>query len=95
MVALSEFETQSLEDWEAEAQEAQKKQMGELQKYRELIHRTFEQTESGQELLTQWTEVMIMTPSIHANSTQFEAGIMEGKKQFVRDIITMIKSVEA
>lgn len=90
----NQFETQSLEDWENEASEAQAETMLKVQKDRELIHRVFEQTEAGQELLTKWTKDLIMTPSVHAQSTQFEAGLAEGGKQLIRNIIIAIKSVE-
>ena len=71
----NQFETQSLDDWESEAQEAQATAAIKINKDRELIHRVFEQSDAGRELLTKWTHDLIMTPSVHANSTQFEAGL--------------------
>lgn len=60
-----------------------------------LIHKTFAQNESGQELLEFWRESLIMSPSITPNSTQFQAGIEEGKKEIIRNILLTIKKVEA
>jgi len=88
------FETQSLDDWENEAKEAQTTAMLKIQKDRELIHLVFEQSDAGQELLAKWTKDLVMTPSVHANSTQFEAGLAEGGKQLIRNIIIAIQSVE-
>lgn len=59
-----------------------------------LIHKTFRQTESGRELWEVWKEVLIMTPTVTPHSTQFQAGIEEGKKEFIRKIHLTIKNVE-
>lgn len=60
-----------------------------------LIHQTFAQTESGKELLKVWKESLIMNPSVTPSSTQFQAGIEEGKKEVLRNILLTIKKVEA
>lgn len=59
-----------------------------------LIHKTFQQNESGRELLETWKQALIMTPTVTPNSTQFQAGIEEGKKEFIRKICLTIKNVE-
>ena len=59
-----------------------------------LIHRTFQQSESGRELLDMWKESLIMNPTVTPNSTQFDAGIEEGKKTFIRNILITIQQVE-
>lgn len=73
--------------------EAQKKEM--WNKLDQLIHRVFEQTPAGKELLALWKEALIMQPTVTANSTQFQAGIAEGNKEFIRNIYLTIASVEA
>lgn len=65
------------------------------QKLDYLIHKTFAQTESGKELLELWKESLMFFPSVTPNSTQFQAGIEEGKKEVLRNILLTIKKVEA
>lgn len=60
----------------------------------QLIHAVFEQNPQGKELLETWREALIMTPTVTANSTQFQAGIEEGKKEMIRNICLTIKMVE-
>ncbi len=59
-----------------------------------LIHQVFEQNPKGKELLALWKDTLISVPTVTANITQFGAGIAEGKKSVVREIILAIKSVE-
>lgn len=63
-------------------------------KHNELIHRVFEQNPQGKELLAAWKETLIFVPTVTANSTQFDAGIAEGKKSVVREILLAINLVE-
>lgn len=60
-----------------------------------LFHKVFVQNDDGKELLEHFKEAIMMTPAVTANATQFQAGIEEGKKEFVRQIILTIKRVEA
>ncbi len=60
----------------------------------QLIHRVFEQHGPGKELLEIWKETLIMSPTVTDHSTQFQAGIAEGKKEFIRNIYLTIKSIE-
>jgi len=64
-------------------------------KLENLIHQVFSQNEQGKELLDIWKEALIMTPTVTANSTQFQAGIAEGRKEFIRGIYLTIKKVES
>lgn len=73
--------------------EAQKKEM--WNKLDQLIHRVFEQNPAGKELLEIWKEALIMQPTVTPNSTQFQAGIAEGNKEFIRNIYLTIASVES
>jgi len=59
-----------------------------------LIHRVFVQNETGAELLAKWKDQLIMIPSVQPHYTQFEAGIAEGAKMFIRNIILQSESVE-
>tara|TARA_R110002096_G_scaffold321591_1_gene515770 strand:+ start:202 stop:474 length:273 start_codon:yes stop_codon:yes gene_type:complete len=63
-------------------------------KHNNLIHQVFEQNPQGRELLAAWKETLIFVPTVTPNSTQFEAGIAEGKKTVVREILLAINSVE-
>ncbi len=60
----------------------------------QLIHQVFEQTPQGKELINIWREALIMTPTVTPNSTQFQVGIAEGEKSFIRRICLTIKNVE-
>ncbi len=59
-----------------------------------LVHKVFCQNPDGRELLTQWKHSMVMLPTVEPNSTQFEAGINEGIKKFVRNLIVQIETIE-
>jgi hypothetical protein len=59
-----------------------------------LHHKIFKQSEDGAKLLAKWKDDLLMVQSIHPHSTQFEAGLMEGMKVFVRNIIILVESVE-
>lgn len=63
-------------------------------KSNELIHQVFKQNPKGKKLLKLWEQSLIMVPTVTPNSTQFEAGIAEGKKTVVREILLAINSVE-
>jgi len=59
-----------------------------------LIHRVFKQNKAGAELLAIWQKTLIMTPTVTAHSTQFQVGIAEGNKEFIRKIYLTINNVE-
>lgn len=73
-------------------------QTGEFKKQAEeaniLLHKVFVQNKDGAELLEKWKNDLIMIPTILPESTQFGAGLTEGGKMFVRNLITQIQSVE-
>lgn len=58
-----------------------------------LIHKVFSQDEEGKELLEHWTRALIMSPTVIPGADQFLAGINEGKKEFIRNIILTIERV--
>lgn len=59
-----------------------------------LLHRVFKQSEVGAELLAKWKDDLLMIPSVMPHYTAMEAGLMEGPKMFIRNIIIQIESVE-
>ena len=63
-------------------------------KIEQLVHQVFEQNPQGKELLDIWKEALIMNPTVTPNSTQFQAGIAEGEKSFIRGIYLTIKKIE-
>jgi hypothetical protein len=71
---------------------AQQKQMWD--EAEQLIHKVFKQSPNGKKLLATWQKALIMTPTVTPNSTQFQAGIAEGEKSFIRGILLTIDNVE-
>lgn len=59
-----------------------------------LIHKVFQQTEEGRELLEIWTDEALMRPTAEAGIDMVSVGLNEGRKQFIRNIIMTIKKVE-
>lgn len=59
-----------------------------------LIHRTFAQNQSGAELLSLWSNTLMMIPTAQGNMDSIQIGINEGIKQFIRNIILTVKKVE-
>lgn len=59
-----------------------------------LLHRVFKQSAEGAELLAKWKDDLLMIPSVMPHYTAMEAGLMEGPKMFIRNIIIQIESVE-
>lgn len=45
----------------------------------------------GKALLDHWIKQTVMQPIVHARATQFEAGIREGRADFVRGILAQIE----
>ena len=65
-----------------------------MDKTAQLYHRVFVQNEDGAECLALWRDSLIMTPTMDGQSTQFAAGLNEGEKRFVRNLINQCQSVE-
>lgn len=65
-----------------------------LNKMSYLLHQVFVQNTQGKELMETWRNVLINTPSFDGNSSQFEAGLNEGEKRFVRNILLLLQQVE-
>ena len=59
-----------------------------------LLHKVFKQSEEGAELLAKWKDDLLMIPSVMPHYTAMEAGLMEGAKMFIRNIIIQVESVE-
>ena len=59
-----------------------------------LIHQTFEQSDSGRELLQLWTkDSLILTPSAIPGDTLLEIGIKQGMQDFIRKLIITVEKV--
>ena len=78
----------------SEALKAQKDSEAKARKLDYLIHRTFEQNESGKDLLEIWKESLLMQPSATGGMDMVDIGIREGQKRFIRGIILTIRRVE-
>lgn len=85
--SVDAFLDDGLKQQEAFSQAVEKNQI--------LIHKVFVQNEDGVELLKKFTEDLVMIPSVTPMATQFEAGMNEGYKEFVRHLIRQIAIVEA
>jgi hypothetical protein len=89
-----ELPENSLEAFFDEGLEQQELYNQMVEKQANRLHRLFVQNEEGKALLQEWKNSLIMVPTVSANSTQFEAGINEGVKLFIRNIINQVESVE-
>lgn len=59
-----------------------------------LIHQVFAQNEQGKVLLELWGETLIMMPTVEPGEDLIQAGINEGTKRFIRNILITIQKVE-
>ena len=66
-----------------------------MEKNNILLHQVFVQNDKGAELLAKWRDSLIMTPTLDQDSTVLAAGLNEGEKRFIRNLITSIQSVES
>lgn len=64
-----------------------------FEKLDKLIYRTFEQNESGKELLEYWTEHLLMA-GIDQTDNQLTIGMKEGTKLFIRNIIRTVRKIK-
>lgn len=77
-----------------EQPEYSKEDNASFEKRDNLIHRVFAETEAGQELLKLYVESMLNTPADNEGTDLFSLGKEEGRKTFMRNIITTIRKVE-
>lgn len=59
-----------------------------------LVHKVFEQSEEGKELLAIWHDSLILVPTADDGMDSVAIGIREGMKRFIRGIILTIRRVE-
>jgi len=78
----------------AETLRQQKDGEAESERLDYLIHKVFEQTPEGKELIGKWKEALIMTPTVESGIDMAESGIREGQKRFIRGIILTVNRVE-
>ncbi len=69
-------------------------QNAQFEKLDNLVHKVFQQSDAGRELLDIWSQALKMTPTAQPGYDQLMIGIEEGKKQFIRSLITTIRKVE-
>ena len=58
------------------------------------IHRVFVQNEDGAKVLQDMVAMTLLRPTVMPQSTQFEAGINEGRCDLVREILQNIEIAE-
>lgn len=59
-----------------------------------LIHKVFQQSEEGRELVAIWKESLIMQATAEGGMDLLEVGIREGQKRFIKSIILTVRKVE-
>lgn len=57
-------------------------------------HRAFVQNEAGKSVLDNWVRMYCMTPITGSDSTLFQCGVAEGKRQMVKEILDHIGFIE-
>lgn len=77
-----------------EAMKESLKKQGQAERLDYLIHKVFEQSEEGRELINIWRESLILTATADDGMDAVAIGIREGMKRFIRGIILTIRRVE-
>lgn len=77
-----------------EADKLSKENQAKGEKIDYLVHKVFEQTEEGKELLDIWREALMMTLTADTGMDNISIGIAEGYKRFIRNIILTVRKVE-
>lgn len=72
-----------------------KQQYQQIDELHKRIHRVFVQTQDGKELLDMWKDHVLMSPVHLLGSDPYQLGLAEGRKEFIRELITSIKQAEA
>jgi len=78
----------------AEALRQQKDNESESNRLDYLIHKVFEQTPEGKELIGKWRDALIMSPTVMIGEDSKADGLREGYKAFIRGIILTVNRVE-
>lgn len=66
-----------------------------FEKIDHLIHKVFSESVAGSELLEIWTESLKFNPTAQPGYDLLVIGMEEGKKQFIRNLLTTIKKVQS
>jgi hypothetical protein len=82
-----------LDDWDNQATESQREFAENSLRQSSLVYQVFS-TAAGQELIAEWKELLINSPSAHAGADMLTIGINEGNKAFMRSIIQAVKTHE-
>ncbi|MCP4090275.1 MAG: hypothetical protein GY746_10835 [Gammaproteobacteria bacterium] len=59
-----------------------------------LMHRIFQQTDAGRDLLEEFKDSLMKVPADNKGPDPFYLGMEEGRKQFIRNIILTIEQIE-
>ena len=62
--------------------------------YQKLLHRVFFETQDGQKLLEQWKHIALVTEGHLMGKDAYDLGRMEGRKEFIRDIMNQSQQAE-
>ena len=58
-----------------------------------LIHKIFQQSKDGKELIEIWKQSLMMVSTAEAGMDNIEIGIREGQKRFIKGILLTVKRV--
>lgn len=62
--------------------------------YQKLLHQVFIESEHGAKLLDIWLDAALMTEGHFNGKESYDLGRMEGRKEFVREILLQSKQAE-
>ena len=79
-----------LDEVKKRAQDQANQKLAEHTKKASAYHRAFVQNEAGKEVLANWVRQYCMTPLNGSSVTLFDAGVAEGKRQIVKEILDHI-----
>lgn len=72
-----------------------KQRFQQVNEFNKKVHKLFAQTDEGQDVLEAWSDFALTTPS-HVNGADlYSIGVVEGRKEFIREIINAIRMAEA
>lgn len=92
---------EEVDGWEAmdldgdRIKETQATQIKQARSIASRYHRVFAQNEDGKQVLQDMIQKTILRATVQPNSTQFEAGIREGRADMVRQILQNIEIAES
>ena len=85
--------THLLDEWDNDAEKSQKDFAEKALRQSSLVFQVFS-TAAGQELLGEWIEILINSPSAYSGADMITIGMNEGSKAFMRSIIQAVRTHE-